>query len=91
MRLQLEKQLVLPGYHQSGWVRTQNYAGRSWRDLVELWLAYNRHLAHIIRHADPETGGHVWKSPGGDVDLQFLISDYVVHLRHHLDQIFELP
>jgi hypothetical protein len=33
----------------------------------------------------------VWKSPGGDVDLQFLISNYVVHLRHHLDPMFELP
>jgi hypothetical protein len=34
--------LVLPGYQQDDWVRTQNYAGREWRDLVAFWLAYNR-------------------------------------------------
>src|SRR5713226_3027185 len=27
VRLQLETEVVMPGYHQSGWVRTQNYAG----------------------------------------------------------------
>ena len=88
VRLQHEKVLVLPSYQQEEWVRTQNYAARGWRDLVELWLAYNRHLAHVIRHADASTAGHIWKGPAGDVDLQFLIEDYLRHLRHHLEQIF---
>jgi DinB family protein len=87
VRLQHEEVLVLPGYRQSDWVRTQNYAAREWHDLVELWLAYNRHLAHIIRQADAGAVLHVWKGPSGDVHLQFLIEDYLHHLRHHLEQI----
>ena len=87
VRLQHEEVLVLPGYRQSEWVRTQNYAAREWRELVELWLAYNRHLVHIIRHADAGAARHVWKGPSGAVDLQFLIEDYLHHLRHHLEQI----
>ena len=55
--------------------------------MVELWLAYNRHLAHVIRHADARAATHIWKGPAGDVDLQFLIEDYLHHLRHHLEQI----
>jgi hypothetical protein len=88
VRLQHEEVLVLPGYRQEEWVRTQNYAAGEWRDLVELWLAYNRHLAHVIRHADAGAARHVWKGPAGDVDLQFIIEDYLRHLRHHLEQIF---
>jgi hypothetical protein len=87
VRLQHEDGLVLPSYRQTEWVRTQNYTGRNWRDLVDLWLAYNRHLAHVVRHADARAAKHVWKSPGGDVDLQFLIEDYLQHLRHHLQQL----
>jgi hypothetical protein len=87
VRLQHEEVVALPGYRQSDWVRTQNYAAREWRDLVELWLAYNRHLAHVIRHADAAAATHIWKGPSGDVNLQFLIEDYLHHLRHHLEQI----
>lgn len=87
VRLQHEEVVALPGYRQSDWVRTQNYAAREWRDLVELWLAYNRHLAHIIRHADASAARHIWKGPSGDADLKFLIEDYLRHLRHHLEQI----
>lgn len=87
VRLQLDESLVLPSYEQNGWVRSQNYAGREWRDLVELWLAYNRHLVHVIRHADANAARHIWKAAGGDTTLEFLIKDYLGHLRHHLAQI----
>jgi hypothetical protein len=89
VRLQLAPTLVMPAYEQNGWVRSQNYAGRPWRDLVELWLAYNRHLVHIIRNADAGAARHVWKQPAGDTDLHFLIEDYLRHLNHHLAQILE--
>lgn len=88
VRLQHEEVLVHPGYSGDDWVRTQNYGAREWRDLVEMWLAHNRHLAHVLRHADAQAAGHIWKSPDGDVDLKFLIEDYLRHLRHHLEQIF---
>jgi hypothetical protein len=87
VRLQIEPTLTLPGYRQPDWVRLQQYQDRSWSDLVDLWIAYNRHLAHVMRHADPQAAGNIWKSPDGDVTLAFLMTDYLKHLRHHLDQI----
>ena len=89
VRLQLAPSLTMPSYEQNGWVRSQHYASRPWRDLVELWLAYNRHLVHIIRNADAGAALHVWKASAGDVELQFLIEDYLRHLNHHLAQILE--
>lgn len=87
VRLQNQDRVELPSYEQNEWVRAQNYAGRDWQDLVELWLAYNRHLAHVIRHSDPAAARHVWKAPGAEYDLGFLMEDYLRHLQHHLAQI----
>src|SRR5258708_6886352 len=75
VRLQIETTLALPSYRQPDWVRVQHYQERSWSDLVELWIAYNRHLAHVMRHANPQAGGNLWKSPEGDLALAFLMSD----------------
>jgi len=87
VRLQSEELLVMPSYQQNHWVGAQNYNGREWIELVEFWLAYNRHLAHVIRHVDARAAGHIWRAPGKDYRLEFLIEDYLSHLRHHLAQI----
>src|SRR3954471_11930017 len=49
---QLKDDLIFPGYDQNGWVRTNRYQDRSWPDLIELWAAYNRHLHHLMSHAN---------------------------------------
>ena len=51
---QLKDDLVFPGYAQDDWVRTNHYQQRSWPDLIELWAAYNRHLHHLMSHANQE-------------------------------------
>jgi len=88
VRLQLGERLELPGYAQDDWVRVQGYQDRPWHEIIELWQSYNKHLAHIIRSVDPKMLKNVWRTPSGrDVDLEFIIQDYVVHMRHHLEQI----
>lgn len=77
------------GYQQDDWVERQRYREASWRDLVELWGAYNRHLAHVIGATPAGALQHRALSPdaNGEVTLGFLMEDYVRHLRHHLEQI----
>ena len=77
------------GYDGDEWVARQRYAEASFRDIVALWCAYNRHLAHVIAAAPAETLAHRGASPegSGEVTLGFLMEDYVVHMRHHLDQL----
>ena len=89
VRMQLAPHLEAPGYQQEQWVRLGHYVNRVWPDLIELWLAYNLHLAHVVQHLDPTTLSNTWTSPDGDVvTLEFVATDYLAHLHHHLDQIF---
>ena len=90
VRAQFVQELVFPKYQQNEWVRCQSYNDADWEVLIDLWRRYNLHLTHVIRHipADALTIRCVI----GDyepVTLQFLIEDYVVHMKHHLGKIAE--
>lgn len=89
IRLQLAPELHFPGYQQNEWVALNQYAGSPWAELVALWAAYNRHLARVIEYVDPETLGHVWDSGSKRYTLEFVVSDYLAHLRHHVEQVLE--
>ena len=96
---QLKDDLVFPGYDQNGWVEVQHYQQAVWSHLVELWRAYNLHLLHIMSCAAPEkmnnpctkhtlqTIAFETVSESEPVTLEYLMQDYVVHLKHHLAQI----
>jgi hypothetical protein len=77
------------GYNQDHWVDRQHYDKVAWRDLVTLWTAYNRHLAHVIACLPEAAASRHALAPDGDrpVTLAFLMDDYVTHLQHHVEQI----
>jgi hypothetical protein len=88
VRAQLAPSLVFPGYEQDGWVAAQGYQQRSWAELVGLWAALNRHLAHVVARIEPrslETACTI--GAGAPVTLRFIAQDYLRHLRHHLAQV----
>jgi len=98
---QLKDDLVFPGYEQDRWVAAQHYQDASWSQLVELWRAYNLHLAHVMSYVPREkletpctqhslqTIAFQTVAPSAPVTLEYLMKDYVVHLKHHLGQIFD--
>lgn len=100
---QLKDDLVFPGYDQNGWVKTNHYQEASWPQLVELWRAYNLHLHHLMTHADKSKLNtpctmHTLQEiafktvPKSEpVTLEYLMKDYVDHLRHHIGQILNDP
>jgi hypothetical protein len=77
------------GYDQDEWVSRQHYENVPWHDLVALWSAYNRHLAHVIACTPDAVAARTALSPDGSgpVSIAFLMEDYVRHLRHHLAQL----
>jgi hypothetical protein len=90
VRCQAGGELRLPGYAQEHWVTAQHYGERSWADLIDLWSAYNRHVAHVISNI-PESL-HRMRCVIGEsepVTLGYVAIDYVGHLQHHLRQIFD--
>ncbi|MGA7160272.1 MAG: DinB family protein [Bacteroidota bacterium] len=90
VRAQLSANLKLPGYEQQAWVGAQQYQNESWANLFQFWKSYNLHLLHIISLIPERVLGN-YCSIGSDepVTLEFLIQDYVAHLRHHLEQILK--
>jgi len=97
---QLKDDLLFAGYEQDGWVRVQQYQNAPWPQLVELWRAYNLHLLHVMSCVPQEklmnqcTRHSLHKiafetvSESEPVTLEYLMKDYIVHLKHHLNQIF---
>jgi hypothetical protein len=88
VRTQLEGGLTFPGYEQEGWVRCQGYATADWQLLVELWAAYNRHLAVVVARLPVASRAFACRI-GGSEELSFaaVVEDYVRHLDHHLAQL----
>jgi hypothetical protein len=88
VRAMLQPSLDFPGYDQEGNVRVQAVQQAEWSLLVSLWAAYNRYLAHLIGYIPaPQLDTPCRIGAGEPVTLGFLASDYLTHLRHHLNQI----
>ena len=100
VRAQFTDDLVFSGYEQNEWVSSQKYADESWPEVIQLWSSYNLHiqyLASVIPAAiltKPRANHNLDQIAFKLVDrsdattLEYLIRDYVDHLRHHLNQIF---
>jgi len=88
VRASLQESLNFPGYDQNGNVRAQHFQAADWPQLIALWSAYNRFLAHVIAHL-PAAKLSTTCRIGADnpVTLEFLATDYVSHLAHHLNQM----
>lgn len=80
--------LPFVGYAQDAWVASQRYQDADWASLVATWQALNRHLAHVIAHADPRCLGNTVTIDGaGPFRLDFVMTDYVEHCKHHLQVV----
>jgi DinB superfamily len=73
------------GYQQDHWVALQHYQEAPWSQILDLWAAYNRHLAHLIARLPADKLANTISIEGvGPFTLGFIAADYVQHLKHHL-------
>jgi len=90
VRAQHTRELSFPSYEQDAWVLSQDHQARPWRELVDFWVLYNHHLAHVIRRIpDAATGVSCRIGTGEPITLSALVEGYVAHVKHHLMQIQE--
>ena len=88
VRAQQVQELTFPAYEQDHWVSAQGYAERPWEELIDLWRLYNRHLAHVISMIPKEQLAVVCVIGTNEpVSLGYLVEDYLLHLRHHLQEL----
>ena len=79
------------GYAQNDWVRIQNYNERDAKELVNFWKVYNEHILFIMQNTPAENLEIVLNAedPFENADNLFLLmKDYVDHMDHHLNKIF---
>ena len=87
VRAQYGSPLVF-GYDQVAWVEANAYDRRAWPELVQLWVALNRHFAAAVEAVPaanlnrPCAAGEEEPKP-----LEWWIRDYLRHMKHHLEQI----
>jgi hypothetical protein len=99
VRAQFQNDLIFPGYAQEDWVRAQGYRDAPWKELLALWRSYNLQLARVMaavpqeirmkEHRKHNLHLIAWQTIPEDrpATLDYLMSDYVGHLKNHLRQI----
>ncbi len=99
VRAQFTDELIFSGYEQESWVRVQNYQGKDWTELVQLWKLYNQHILYLVALIPEETRTRLRArhnlhqiasdtiSENESVTLDFFIRDYLDHMKKHLGQI----
>jgi hypothetical protein len=75
-------------YDQNKWNELSFYQQAPKQHLIEFWALYNRQLIHIIKFIPTENLQRTCTMKDGTtLTLDFLITDYLVHLEHHLRQV----
>lgn len=99
VRAQFQDDLVFDGYEQDAWVSLQRYREAPWDELIDRWRNFNLRIARIMQVASNDE--RLRKRARHDLDklawkpiprsepatLDYFMSDYVAHLKHHLAQI----
>ena len=74
-------------YDQNIWVAKQNYKDADAGILINLWYNYNIHLLFIINCMRTEELNNIILIKDEKVTIEWVINDYMRHLKHHLNQI----
>jgi hypothetical protein len=79
-----------PTYNQNSWVEVQHYGEMDWINLIEFFSHYNLHLCRVIDSLPEEALSNPCNiGKENPATLEFVIDDYLRHLRHHVEQILE--
>jgi hypothetical protein len=77
-------------YDQDFWVSANNYQHMNDADVIELWRLVNQQIVAILKQM-PAKSYHRLCNTGKESpslhSIEWLATDYVKHLKHHLNQI----
>jgi hypothetical protein len=77
-----------PSYDGVGWVELGGYSEMPWADLIDTWIRLNKGIVVTLKRIPVERlSAHCRIGDASPVTLQFVIEDYILHMRHHLDHI----
>ncbi|KQX00616.1 DinB family protein [Flavobacterium sp. Root420] len=84
----LEKPYRHRPYNQIDLVNLNQYQAKEINELTQLWFSLNKQILRIMKSVDEEALDYkIILSDESVIDLRFLMTDYVEHLEHHINQI----
>ncbi len=98
---QFQEDLIFAGYDQNKWVDAQNYKDADWNFIIDLWKQNNLQIIRIIEAIPNYVLSRNHQIHNYDViawmevpreepsSLEYLVRDYLGHMKHHLDIIFK--
>lgn len=88
LRGALQGSLTFPNYDQEELVKLQDFREMDWNFLVDFWTSYNRYLAHILTCLPAKAAkAECVIGDNKPAALGWIATDYVAHVKHHLNQI----
>lgn len=85
-----EEPYLVIAYNQDELVKVNKYQKRKFEDLLKLWCQLNKQIAFFLKDiSEEQLKVKVNLYDLSICDLEFLIEDYITHMKHHLKQIFE--
>lgn len=58
------------------------------QELTQLWFTINKQMVRLMKSVDEKALDYkIILADGSEIDLRFLMTDYVEHLEHHINQI----
>lgn len=75
-------------YNQIELVNLNQYQETDIKELTQLWFSINNQIVRIMKSVDENALDYkIILSDESVIDLRFLMTDYVEHLEHHINQI----
>ncbi|PIF34695.1 DinB family protein [Flavobacterium sp. 9] len=75
-------------YSQIDLVNLNQYQTMDIDELTQLWFVLNKQIVRLMKSVDEKALDYeIVLSDGSVIDLKFLMTDYVEHLEHHINQI----
>ncbi|OMQ09066.1 DinB family protein [[Flexibacter] sp. ATCC 35103] len=84
----LEKPYHYRPYSQIDLVNLNQYQEMDIQELTQLWFLLNKQIVKLMKSVDEKALDYkIILTDESVIDLKFLMTDYVEHLEHHINQI----
>ena len=77
-------------YDADQWAALQNHAENDVQQLIDTWMVLNRQILWVVKNIPENKFSRTCDSGKGNKQLhtlEWLFTDYVDHMKHHLDHI----
>lgn len=91
VRSKFNKAHAFPPWDQEEWMSVQQYSQAEWQEVIDMFVLNNRQFCRAIDNLPPEAFKAECNMGDGPVTLEFVLTDYLRHMKHHSAQLVRQP